>query len=953
MNMAETHEDPGSSRVNILLVDDNRANLLALRAVLEGLGQNLLEARSGDEALRLLLDQDFAVVLLDVEMQGLDGFETARLMRSRDRSRQTPIIFVTAHDEHLLLAEKAYDLGAVDYLIKPVVPQVLRAKVTVFVELFQKSRQIQEQGERLRELEREKAAREEARKAAILDNSLDGIVTLDQHGCILEFNPAAERIFGYRRAELQGRNMADFLIPQRLRDQYRQGLATYLGGGDGPALNRRLEMPALTGDGREIPVELAIIRIPMDGPPLFTGFVRDISDRHRTEQRRATQLAVTQVLADAPTAANALTGILRAVGECLHWSAGSIWTVDPHDQVLRCMEFWHTEEVQVPRFEAMTRQKALARGVGLPGQVWASGQPVWIRDVALDGNFPRAPVAAQEGLHGAFAFPILLERQTVGVIEFFSQSIQKPDEDLLALMATVGIHVGQFLGRKRVEEEARASEQRFARFTQNLPGLAWIKDLEGRYVYVNDAAEKAFGTTRSRLYGKSDAEVFPPETAAQFRENDQRATQSEAGVQTVESLLNPDGIMHHSLVSKFPILGPEGKPVLIGGMAIDITDRMRLEEELLQANRRKDEFLATLAHELRNPLAPIRNSLHLLRLAGAGEPANVQILEMMERQVKHMVRLVDDLLEVSRITRGKIELRKERIELAAVLRSAVETARPLLERGRHQLAISLPPEPLLLEADGVRLAQVLANLLNNAAKYTEEGGQIWLNARPEADQVVLTVRDTGVGIPAEMLPRVFEMFTQVDRTLGRAQGGLGIGLTLVKRLVEMHGGTVEARSEGLGRGCEFLVRLPLAGSSSGLAALPSTDPTLEVLALRRILVVDDNRDAADSLGMLLRFQGAEVQVAYDGPSALSALTAFQPAIMLLDIGMPSMDGYEVARRVRQQAECKDVTIIALTGWGQDEDRRKSAAAGFDAHLVKPVDHTVLMRLLAEVPKARS
>jgi signal transduction histidine kinase len=388
-------------------------------------------------------------------------------------------------------------------------------------------------------------------------------------------------------------------------------------------------------------------------------------------------------------------------------------------------------------------------------------------------------------------------------------------------------------------------------------------------------------------------------------------------------------------------------------------ERGRIEEELRQRvnqlaemDRRKDEFLATLAHELRNPLAPIRNSLHLLRMSGASSPAAAPIHDLMERQVSHMVRLVDDLMEVSRITRGKIELRPERVELAAVLRSAVETSRPLIEAARHQLTIDLPSEPLILQADPVRLSQVVANLLNNAAKYTEEGGQIGLSARREGGMAVISVRDTGVGIPAEMLPRVFDMFAQVDRTLKRSQGGLGIGLTLARTLVEMHGGRMEARSEGPGKGSEFLVRLPLAADDASRGenrSDPRSKPP-ERLGQQRILVVDDNRDAADSLGMLLRFLGADAVVVYDGPSALTALRNYRPSVVFLDIGMPGMDGNEVARHVRQSEELRDITLIAMTGWGQEEDRRRSKAAGFDQHLVKPASAETLQALLAALPR---
>ena len=378
-----------------------------------------------------------------------------------------------------------------------------------------------------------------------------------------------------------------------------------------------------------------------------------------------------------------------------------------------------------------------------------------------------------------------------------------------------------------------------------------------------------------------------------------------------------------------------------------LLERDRAAHALEEADRRKDEFLATLAHELRNPLAPIRNSIHILRLTAVNDLTS-HVYEMLERQVGYMVRLVDDLLEVSRVTRGKIELRKERVDLSAIIEMAVETSRPLIESARHELTMVLAQESLWLEADAVRLAQVFANLLNNAAKYTDESGHIWITTSREGDSAVVTVRDNGIGIPAASLPRVFDMFMQGDATKSRGGGGLGIGLTLARTLAEMHGGTVDARSEGLGKGSEFVVRLPLAANSRrSLSELPGALAG-GVQGRARVLVVDDSRDGADSLRALLELLGAEVRVAYDGPAALETCHTYQPEVVLLDIGMPGMNGYEVARRIRQRPDFQDVTLIALTGWGQEKDRRNSEAAGFDHHLVKPINIDALQALLTTV-----
>jgi len=390
----------------------------------------------------------------------------------------------------------------------------------------------------------------------------------------------------------------------------------------------------------------------------------------------------------------------------------------------------------------------------------------------------------------------------------------------------------------------------------------------------------------------------------------------------------------------------KGKPRSIYiGVIMDITERKKLEDALREADRRKDEFLATLAHELRNPLAPIYNGLSVLRQSVESAEQN-QIHAMLERQTNHMIRLVDDLMDVSRYTMGKIELKLVPIELQTVLRHAIEMSQPFIGAGRHQLDMSVPVDPVMLQADGVRVAQVLSNLLNNAAKYTADGGQIWLSAQVENGRAVISVRDNGRGIPTNMLSRVFDLFTQVDSSRGTP--GLGIGLAMVRMLVELHGGEVEARSPGPGHGSEFIVRLPILQPEANAAMKSKTAGNDTSLEGRSVLVVDDNCDAADSLSMLLRLAGAKVTVAYDGATALAAIPIHQPHVVLLDVGMPGMDGYTVASRIRQDAQNSDMLLIALTGFGQEEDRKRSSAAGFDNHLTKPADLQALLALVASL-----
>ena len=428
----------------------------------------------------------------------------------------------------------------------------------------------------------------------------------------------------------------------------------------------------------------------------------------------------------------------------------------------------------------------------------------------------------------------------------------------------------------------------------------------------------------------------------------------------------PDGSIHWLAGRGRLFKDSEGRPRRLIGINIDITDRKRVEDELRrlaaelsEADRRKDEFLATLAHELRNPLAPIANGLQIMRLkSGAETDAGQSVADqsiadaraMMERQLGHMIHLVDDLLDASRISQGKLELRKERAELTAILNHAVETSRPVIEAAGHELTVSLPREPVFVDADVTRLAQVFANLLNNAAKYSEPPGHIWLAADRQGSDAVVSVKDAGVGIPPEMLSRIFELFTQVDQSLERSQGGLGIGLTLVRRLVDMHGGSVEARSEGRGKGSEFVVRLPIMLPAQGGSPLDTPAPASPFVR-RRILVADDNFDSANSLGMLLKIMGHEVHLAGDGEQAVEMAAALEPDVIVLDIGMPKLNGYEACLRIQKLPWASQATFIALTGWGQDEDKRRSQEAGFHHHLIKPVDPAALQSLLGGLPAA--
>ena len=387
--------------------------------------------------------------------------------------------------------------------------------------------------------------------------------------------------------------------------------------------------------------------------------------------------------------------------------------------------------------------------------------------------------------------------------------------------------------------------------------------------------------------------------------------------------------------------------------AVNLIERLRFEESLKKADQRKDEFLATLAHELRNPLAPISNGVQILKEMESSDPDLAWSRDVIEHQLDQMARLLDDLLDVSRITRNKLELRKTRVTLASVVQTALETSRPLIDEAGHALTVALPPEPVYLDADPVRLAQVFSNLLNNAAKYTLDGGRVRLSAERQEGEVVISVKDTGTGIIPEMLPHVFEMFSQTKRALEQSKGGLGIGLWLVKTLIEMHGGSVEAYSDGPGQGSEFVVRLPLAAEDLVPDAVPPSGEDEQWRGRKyRVLVVDDRKVTANILAKLLRKKGHEVHTAYDGEEAIIAAERLRPDVILLDIGMPKMNGYDVCRRIRNQPWGHGMYIVAQTGWGQEGDRRRSEDAGFNCHLVKPVQPAALMKLFNSMTAQR-
>jgi signal transduction histidine kinase/ActR/RegA family two-component response regulator len=503
-------------------------------------------------------------------------------------------------------------------------------------------------------------------------------------------------------------------------------------------------------------------------------------------------------------------------------------------------------------------------------------------------------------------------------------------------------------GALRLASSSPRGIAEFRRLLDRLPAGAYMCDNDGLITYFNNHAVRVWGREPKlndpedrfcgsfKLYSADGAPITHGECWMAL------ALQERKEFNGHEIILErPDGVRATVVAHANPIYGDSGEMLGAVNVLFDITERKRAESA-------KDEFLAMLAHELRNPLAPIRNAVHVLQLKSPPVPEITRMLDVIDRQMNQMTRLVDDLLDVSRITRDKIVLRKSRLSLTEVVNTALETSRPVLAASGQAFAVTMPPMPIYVEADATRLSQVISNLLHNAAKYTDPSGHIWLTIAQEGNDAMISVRDTGIGISAEMLPRIFDMFTQADRSIDRAHGGLGVGLTVARRLVELHGGSISAFSDGHGKGSTFTACIPLSAgqpqAAEDVAARESESPV--GTSPLRILVADDNRDAAESLAALLRMVGHEVRIAYDGVEAVGVASEYRPDAVVLDIGMPKMNGYDVAKKLRAEATGKDITIIVVSGWGQEADKQRSRESGIDHHLVKPLEPSSLLRVLA-------
>jgi len=502
---------------------------------------------------------------------------------------------------------------------------------------------------------------------------------------------------------------------------------------------------------------------------------------------------------------------------------------------------------------------------------------------------------------------------------------------------------------KKADNDLRQSEERLRLLIDSVQDYAiFMLDPDGRIVSWNTGAERIKGYKAEEIIGRHFSCFYPPEVVAQGKPEWELRTAVEQGrVEDEGWRVRKDGGRFWASIVITALFDKEGRLRGFGKVTRDLTERRRIEE-LQKADRQKDRFLAVLAHELRNPLAPIWNALHLMKQPAASAQALARAREIAERQMRRLTRLLDDLLDVARLRQGRVELRREVLDIAAVIRSSLDTVQPLLLERRHRLTSAIAGESLLVNGDPMRLEQVLTNLLVNAAKYTDPGGDIFVTAQREVSDVVIRVRDTGIGIDSIFLPRIFDLFVQVHRRLDRSTGGVGVGLALVKSLVEFHGGSVSVFSAGPGKGSEFIVRLPAVekasrhvGTAQDSGPKPAGRPTL------RVLIADDNADQADGLALLLQMEGDDVRTSYDGPGVLEAARSFRPQVVLLDIGMPGLDGYQVARRLRESPETRRALLVAMTGWGQEEDLRRSREAGFDHHLTKPFEPALIEKLLAD------
>ncbi len=740
--------------------------------------------------------------------------------------------------------------------------------------------------------------------AAVVESSEDAIISKTLSGMILSWNHGAQRIYGYSAREAVGQPIGMLAPPER-QHEISEALEAIRQGGRVESL----ETIRVRKDGRRVAISLSVSPVfGSDGRIVAAAAIaRDITAKKEAERAIAESEA-------------RLKGIIGSAMD-------AIITIDADQRITLFNE-------AAERMFGTPKEAALGMPLErfIPERYRARHrQHITTFDhtgVSMRSMGPQLALAALRADGTEFPMEATISQVLVEDRKLFTVILRDITE------------------RKQAEEMLRESEKRFRLMADAAPQLIWSATPTGTPNYFNRYWGEYFGVNVAALPREKYLALIHPDDHRWVMEGYATALAHGKEFAFEVRCRRHDGTYRWHLARGTPVRDASGQIIRWIGSATDIDDQKRAEEELRKADQRKDEFLAMLAHELRNPLGAITNAVHLFGVAGNSEAVLEWGRNVIDRQVAHLTRLVDDLLDVFRITQGKLTLQKSPMELAAAVALGVETTRPLIEARKQVLSVRLPSEPIPVEGDLNRLAQVVGNLLNNAIKYSDEGGTIALVVERAENEALIMVRDSGLGIPLEMQPRIFDLFVQVDPSIHRSQGGLGVGLTLVRSLVEMHGGSVDAFSEGPGQGSEFVVRLPLIA----MPAPEEKEGPMETSgrpsgARRKVLVVDDNRDSAETVAKLLEIMGHQVRTARDGFEALDATKQFAPEVVLLDIGLPGLDGYELARQLREQPDFGSRVLVALTGYGQEEDRRRSKEAGFDFHLVKPVDPETLLALI--------
>ena len=942
---------PGGVTHRVLHLEDSDldAEFVYERLKKDGISADVVRVEDRRQYLAALERERFDLILSDYQIPTFDGLEALDL--ARRFQPDTPFIFVSgAMGEEFAI--EAIQRGATDYVLK----QRMARLATAF------TRAVAEQAERERRIETENSLREQDEWLRFLARLGEATQPLSAPDRIMAVTARllAEHLHVERCAYAEIENESVFHIT----GDYSIGVPTIVGRwpvaafgsacAEAMLANQPFVVEDTLNDSRIGPEEIpayeattirAVICVPLHKEGRFTAAMAV----HQTSPRNWK-----------PSEIRLVTNVVGRCWDALERSRAAQAEQRMHAEVR--LEQQRLEEVfrLAPSFMAVLRgpdhvfERANDRYLNLIG-----GRPLigrTIRDalpeIASQGFVEILDQVYSTGNpYSATGVRVLLEEGPARSLEErILEFVYHPMRDAQGRVSGILVQGIDLTERHRAESQLRSvtlESQRKQRLYEtalsNTPDFAYVFDLEHRFTFVNEAILKMWGKTWSEAIGKTCLELGyePWHAELHSREIEQvRATKRPIRGEVPFTGTNGRRIYDYIFV---PVLGSDGEVEAVAGTTRDVTDRQAMEQELREMDRKKDDFIALLAHELRNPLAPIRNGLQVLQLT-EDPRLHAEFHEIMDRQLTHMVRLVDDLLDVSRIGRDKMQLQKTLISLAPVVASAVETARPLIDNARHTLTVALPVQPVYLDADLTRLAQVFSNLLTNSAKYTPAGGQIEVRAELFDGVVEVSVTDNGIGIPPESLASVFDMFSQVDRSVERRTGGLGIGLALVKALVEMHGG--EVRAESNGGGSRFVVRLPVATSAEEREGASATRGA--VLAPQKVLVVDDNRDGAQSMAAMLRILGSEVLTAHDGRVAVAEARAFAPDVILMDLGMPELNGIDATRQIRGEDWGRSIKIVALTGWGQEHDRKRSKEAGCDGHLVKPVSLTDLQRLLSEL-----